>query len=196
MFFNGTMFLHALWVGFTYACIAFGALAYRQVSDNLMHKEIRLGEVRKELFDNRVILSLSLMILAIIVCAYIATRTKPNPTSPVDLLKYVVPIAITINVVQVYLRAKWQRISIRTQGIVIKYLFNERADILPFNEIIYTAIEYHQLGATIECISHQNQSPVHMHLTRWGAEEIRNAITKYSESELHIVEKKSKTKTT
>ena len=119
-YFDGRLFLHALYVGMVYSCLAFGATYYRKIADDLEVRKLTLGEEIYSAYNPMAIMGIVGFFVLFLVFAVIALlREKP------DLVIYVLPIACAINIVQFFIRAKHQRVLIKSRGVVIRYLFKE-----------------------------------------------------------------------
>ncbi|MES2764418.1 MAG: hypothetical protein V4642_01010 [Bacteroidota bacterium] len=114
--FSPLIFFHALYVGLTYALMAFGAMYYRQVLDNLETKKVRLGEDLFTFIDPASIAFIIVLCGLFCIFAFIAITRKPQT------LFYVIPIAFAINIIQLIFRTQKQRGKVKTEGILIRYM--------------------------------------------------------------------------
>jgi hypothetical protein len=114
--FDPIIFFHALYVGFTYALLAFGAMYYRQILDNLDTKKVRLGEDLFTFIDPASIAFIIVLCGLFCIFAFIALTREPRT------LFYVIPIAFLINIIQLIFRTQRQRGKVKTEGILIRYM--------------------------------------------------------------------------
>ncbi len=127
----------ALYVTFCTASIGFGALYYRKVVDQLSVKEVHLGEEIALYFDPKAFVGIG--VFAFFFCIFVLilslktdlTHEEMNMSAP-GLVLLVVPMVLVVNALQLYLRAKWQRTSVRTGGILIRRMLSERMDQVAF----------------------------------------------------------------
>lgn len=149
------LFIHALYVAFAYGCIALGALAYRQIADNLQTQKVGLGEERFLFIDPRIIIPVGVLLFsASIFIMFIFTHDELDHVdmsthSTPGLIFFVVPLVFAVNIIQFSLRAWWQKTSLRTNGILVKRILSERFMAIPFDTIQQIVIERSFLWAAI-----------------------------------------------
>lgn len=116
--FDFTVFLYSTYVAFAYSCLAFGALAFRQISDTLLCKEFSSGE---ELFS---VLNPTSTYLIVVYCVLFTIFAIASlvQTEPIMVL-YVAALAFCVNIVQVVIRGRYQRHSIHSYGIIFRYIY-------------------------------------------------------------------------
>ena len=132
-------YFHAAYVTFVYACIGIGALVYRTIVDHLNVKDVRLGEELYLLYDPRAFIGIGC--LAFFFCIFVfilqlktdLMHEEVDRTAP-GLIFAVIPMVLVVNMAQVFFRAKWQRLSVRTGGILIRRMLSERFFAIPFDE--------------------------------------------------------------
>ncbi|MBL7974685.1 MAG: hypothetical protein JNJ85_07215 [Candidatus Kapabacteria bacterium] len=143
-----------MYVAFVYAVLAFGALAYRQIIDNQYIKTISLGEERYLLFDPRVFVVISVLFLFFSIFVAIIISTKDvyyadvHNTVP-GLIYFVIPAVCIVSAVQLYLRAYWQRTSVRTGGIIIRRMLTEDVADIPFEDITKIHVQRESLWCVV-----------------------------------------------
>jgi hypothetical protein len=148
-------FVHALYVAFTYGCVALGALAYRQIADNLQTQKVGLGEERYLFIDPRIVIPVGvLLFFSAIFIMFIFTHDDVGHVdiathSTPGLIFFVVPLVFAVNIIQFSLRAWWQKTSVRTNGILVKRILSERFMAIPFDTIQQVVIERNFLWAVI-----------------------------------------------
>lgn len=131
MHFDSVVFFHALYVGFAYSMLAFGATYYRQVVDDLDLQEVHLGE---DMFiaDMTPVIWLSVGSFFFVFCIF---ATIALLQSEGNIFLYVIPIACAINIAQLLLRAHHQRLLIKTQGIIVRHLLIEGNIPLAYDDV-------------------------------------------------------------
>lgn len=120
MHFDTTVFLHAMYVGLVYSMLAFGATYYRQIVDDLDLQDISLGEDIHVCSTPAIWLSVGAFFCVLCIFALIALLQNEG-----NIFLYIVPIACTINIIQLLWRAKNQQLMVKTQGVVIRHLLIE-----------------------------------------------------------------------
>ena len=120
LYFDFLLFLHALYVGLVYSCLAFGATYYRKIADDLEVRKLSMGEEIYSAYNPLALLGIATFAILFFIFASVALlRDRPA------LIIYVLPIACAINIIQFLIRAKHQRVMIKSRGVVIRYLFKE-----------------------------------------------------------------------
>ena len=128
----------ALYVTFVTASIGFGALYYRKVSDDLELRQVKLGEERYLLYDPKAFVGIGIFVFFFCIFVFILslksdlTHEEMNMSAP-GLVLMVVPMVLLTNMIQLYLRARWQRLSVRTSGILIRRMLSDRRYELRFD---------------------------------------------------------------
>jgi hypothetical protein len=119
-FFDGRLFLHALYVGMVYSCLAFGATYYRKIADDLEVRKLSMGEEIYSAYSPLALLGIAAF--SILFCIFtVVALVRDSP----PLIIYVLPIACAINILQFLIRARHQRVMIKSRGVVVRYLFKE-----------------------------------------------------------------------
>ncbi len=135
----GQFLTSALYVTFCTASIGFGALYFRKVVDDLELKKVLLGEELYLLYDPKAFLGIG--IFAFFFCIFVfllslkqdLTHEERNMSAP-GLILMVVPMVLVVNMIQLYLRARWQRLSVRTGGLLIRRMFSEKMVQIRFSQ--------------------------------------------------------------
>ncbi len=125
--------MHACYVAFVYALVAWGGTVYRQFLDDLDAKEgVRLGEDLYFAYDP---LGVSLiLVLFVFFCTFAGLALYVFPT---EVRFYVIPLAFAVNIVQLGYRYHKQRFIVKTHGLVGKNIYLERR----FRVVPYRAIK-------------------------------------------------------
>lgn len=142
--FDKQIFLYALYVAFVYSCLAFGATWYRQVVDNIEIRLIHLGEDRRFAYDPFYLVIVAVLIIVFLIFAALALYVWPA-----RILGYVIPLAVLVNSVQIGIRTHFQRMRIKTQGIIGRNLFNGIFEAVAFSDVQWGEIEEDFLWDTV-----------------------------------------------
>lgn len=135
MHFDTIVFLHALYVGFVYSMLAFGATYYRQIVDDIDLEEVRLGEDIFLGFTPVIWLSVGAFFFVFCIFTVISLLQSEG-----NIFLYIIPIACSINIIQLLWRARNQRLMIKTNGIVIRHLLIEGNIPIEFSVMAYVHI--------------------------------------------------------
>ncbi len=117
MIFDPTILAHASYVAFAFAVLFFGALAYRQVLDNLEVRRLALGEDRRMFHNAPATLAMILYAVVVAIVGWAAFSTS-NPT----VYRYSLPLIVGAQWVQISLRILLQPTMVKTGGIVLRPL--------------------------------------------------------------------------
>jgi hypothetical protein len=134
--FDPLIFFHALYVGLTYALMAFGAMYYRQFHDDTELRKIRLGEDLFTFSDPAA--RFAVIVLCVLFCIFVLLALTHQPKT----LIYVIPIAIAINIVQMVFRLRRQQGRVKTQGIIVRYMLFQYGCIgISYNDLVCVDIQ-------------------------------------------------------
>lgn len=134
--FDGTIFLHALYVTLAYATLAIGATFYRQILDNSDVKEVKLGEDLLYALDPLNVLWVVILCVTFVILVVWALYAVPAVTK-----YYVIPLAVGVNIVQLSYRMRHQRLQVKTLGCIGRSLFEERFKAIRYNNIHVVDVE-------------------------------------------------------
>lgn len=174
-----------MYVAFVYAVLAFGALAYRQIIDNQYIKTISLGEERYLMFDPRVFVVISVLFLffSIFVAIILSNRdlyyTDVHNTAP-GLIFFVIPAVCVVSAVQLYLRAYWQRTSVRTGGIIIRRMLTEDVADIPFEDITKIHVQRESLWCVVLVYTEFEEVYATCRVSGKGLDKLLNTINGYA----------------
>lgn len=126
-----TLLLHGGYVAFVFAVVLFGALAFRQVSDNLEVRRLRMGEDRTSFVSAPgVLIAVGGLALAAIVGAFLIARPQPR------IYFYALPMILAVQFLQMLTRVYLQRTLVKTHGFVLRSFAFDRTIGIPFANVI------------------------------------------------------------
>ena len=128
--------LHASYVAFVFGVLMFGALAFRQVIDNLEVKRLALGEDRESFVDATAGLIVGLCWSAVIVGAY-----AMYAFGPASVYAYAAPLIAGVQALQVTMRLYFQRTLLRTRGLIVRRVWLDRLRAIPFTDIVMIRLQ-------------------------------------------------------
>lgn len=130
-FFDWETFFHAGYVAFVFSVLFLGALAFRQIVDNLEVKRLQLGEDRDSFLDAPVTIILGVGWLVILFFApFVYLNVAPT------VYAYALPLILCVQLLQLTLRTFFQRTQIKTRGLVIRSLLFGQVRGLAFADIV------------------------------------------------------------
>ncbi|MBL7997403.1 MAG: hypothetical protein JNL32_02080 [Candidatus Kapabacteria bacterium] len=185
--------LHGSYVAFVYATVAFGALMYRHISDTIEQRTVQLGEEIDSFYNPHVFVALS--IFAVFFCIFVAALFTHDELDFVDgvtnstpgLIFFVLPQVIAINIIQIWLRAKWQRTSLRTNGFLVRKILSERFYPLGYNQLVRIHVEQESFWCVVRILfrtAEGKPEECSVRLYKQGCMQLVRAIQKHSSCEL------------
>lgn len=134
-------------MAFTFNCLFFGALAFRQISDNMNIREYHFGEDRWLLADPRAALFVGgAGVLAFVLAALFVQIEKPA------VFHYAFPLIIASQALQMALRIFFQRTRIKTNAILVRAVLSDRFHLAPYKNVIAIVVHDERLWVSISLL--------------------------------------------
>lgn len=142
-----TIWFHGLYVAFVFSCLMFGALAYRQILDNLEVRRLLLGEDRSSFVSapSVVVLSVSLVLVSTLGW-WLYRWVQP------DIYIYAFPMILVAQNLQFCLRAYLQRTQLKTRAVVVRRLLKPGAIPIPYHQIRHVYVRNEWVWSAITII--------------------------------------------
>ncbi len=140
--FSVETFYHAAYVAFAFGCLMFGALAFRQILDNLEVRRMQLGEDLVALLSPIATIVLIGMTSFVVAVSFVCYSIQ-HPT----VYAYAFPMVLGVQTLQFALRAAFQRVNLKTRGIVLRSVLFGRVIGAPYETITLIVVE-HEVGWT------------------------------------------------
>ncbi len=147
-----TVFQHGAYVAFAFSVLLFGALAFRQVLDDLELRRRRSGEDLLLLYSAPGIL-LSLLGLLVTAGIGIVCYNAQPPT----VFRYALPLVGGVQMLQILLRLRFQRTRLRTQSIVVRPLVRPGPIVVLYDELTDVEFRRARFWVTIQLTHGQGQ---------------------------------------
>jgi hypothetical protein len=129
------VFLHASYVAFVFGVLFFGALAFRQVLDNLDVRRVSqaeaLGEDRDSFVDAGASVTMILIWLGLV-----ALATVIYALLPASVYTYALPLIGAVQALQITLRVYFQRTLVRTRGVMVRRVWMSRLRPIRFADLV------------------------------------------------------------
>jgi len=136
--FDLEVFVHGAYVAFTFAVLLFGALAFRQVLDNLEVKRLMMGEDRDAFIDAPGAIFMGICwFVALILCIVMYGIVRPSVYS------YALPLVFMVQIAQISMRLQFQRTLVKTRGIVVRSVLLARQRTALFDELVMVRMVKH-----------------------------------------------------
>lgn len=135
---------HAMYVAFAFACLLFGALAFRQVLDNLEVKRLGMGEDREAYLspEGSIVLAATIVVTTV-VGAFAFQVDQPS------VYAYALPLVFAVQNVQLGLRLWFQRMQVKTRGLVIRPVIVGQIQAVSFDDVTSVTVLPSTLWTTI-----------------------------------------------
>lgn len=148
-----TVFQHGAYVAFAFSVLLFGALAFRQVLDDIELRRRRCGE------DLLLLISAPGTLLALLgVAITIVVGLYCYQTEPPTVFRYALPLVGGVQMTQIILRLFFQRTRLRTQSIVIRPIVRQGPIVIPYSDITSVEISNARLWVSVQ-VSHSKGEP-------------------------------------
>jgi len=129
--FDWTTFFHAGYVAFVFGVLFFGALAFRQVLDNLDVRRLSMGEDRDSFVDaaGGIAAGAILVFLLVLMIVWYGIL-RPS------VYVYAIPLVLGVQWLQITLRLIFQRTLVRTRGLVVRSVLFDKVRAIPYADIV------------------------------------------------------------
>lgn len=149
---NSTIFFHALYVGFAFSVLFFGALAFRQIMDAAEVRELQMGEDRDSFIDGAAAAVLVLSFLLVSIIGFLCYMMAPP-----SIYMYALPLVLAVQVFQLGLRMVFQRTLVKTKGLVVQAVLLHKHQIVLFHEILAIRLKSSGLWVTVRIALPNNE---------------------------------------
>lgn len=145
---------HGAYVAFAFGVLLFGALAFRQILDNLELRRRLSGEDLMLLYSAPgVLLSALGMMVTVLVGLFCYSGQQPT------VFRYALPLVGGVQMTQIILRLHFQRTRLRTLALVVRPIVRPGPIVIPYSEMTSIEINGSRLWTTIR-VSHRQGEPV------------------------------------
>ena len=167
---DGTTMFHAAYVAFAFACMFFGALAFRQVLDNIAVKKMKMGENRMYVISAPGVFFVAFMFcVSFVVASY--TWSIQEPT----VYAYALPLILFAQTIQMLLRLYYQRTQVTTLGLIVRPSLFEKQRAVRFEEILHVHVHKELLWITITLYA-GNPEPIVFRIFRFSWHSVQRVL--------------------
>ncbi|MBU3741321.1 MAG: hypothetical protein FGM24_03435 [Candidatus Kapabacteria bacterium] len=138
------IFFHAAYVAFAFGCLLFGALAYRQLLENMAVRRVKAGEDRRHFTSAPA----TWILIALLAFNGIVAMLCYNVDEP-SIYMYALPLVLLVQNIQIALRIRFQRTVAKTKGIVVRSTLLERVRVAWYGEVIDIKFAYEPLWVKV-----------------------------------------------
>ncbi|MEY3386475.1 MAG: hypothetical protein RIR53_1286 [Bacteroidota bacterium] len=143
---------HGAYVAFAFSVLLFGALAFRQVLDNLELRRRRSGEDLLLLYSAPGILLSALGVMATVGVGMICYSIQP-PT----VFRYALPLVGGVQMTQILLRLHFQRTRVRTLALVVCPIVRSSPVVIPYVDMTGVELSRELLWTTVRVLHTQGE---------------------------------------
>ncbi|HLP27081.1 MAG TPA: hypothetical protein VK147_00480 [Candidatus Didemnitutus sp.] len=174
-----TIWFHGAYVAFVFACLFFGALAYRQIVDNLEVRRLRLGEDRNSFVSAPGILTaFGAFLLTLMIGGYLYANATPT------VWVYAFPLVLLVQNLQMVLRLLFQRTQAKTRGIVVRPVLRQGPIALPYEAIADVIITNERFWATVT-VDSITSGPVSFRIFRFSVAALEQILRSNTAAPIH-----------
>lgn len=144
---------HGAYVAFAFSVLLFGALAFRQILDNLELRRRLSGEDLMLLYSAPGVLLSLAGIGATVIVGLICYNIEP-PT----VFRYALPLVGGVQMAQIALRLHFQRTRLRTLALVIRPIVRSGPIVIPYAEMTSIELISTMLWTTVRVTQGQGEA--------------------------------------
>lgn len=176
-----TLFFHGAYVAFAFGVLLFGALAYRQVLDNLDMRRLKFGEERASYVSAPGILVAS----GVAVCAILLMGVLySKPLASIFL--YALPLIFMVQTAQMFLRVVFQRTRLTTQGVIVRPMLRSGQTVVHYDAMITVSFRSERICTAVTVIDAVH-GPVTFRIFAFSVSPLERIIRANSHAEIFYV---------
>ncbi len=146
-----TLFLHGAYVAFAFAVLLFGALAYRQVLDDLDFRRLKFGEERASYVSAPgILVSVGASMLSILLLGILYAMPHES------IFLYALPLIFLVQNTQMFLRLIYQRTRVTTMGIVVRPALRSGQFAVHYDQMITVSFRSERLWTAVTVLDASN----------------------------------------
>ncbi|MEN9282041.1 MAG: hypothetical protein RL594_976 [Bacteroidota bacterium] len=174
-----TVFQHGAYVAFAFSVLLFGALAFRQILDDLEMRRQRSGEDLLLLYS-----APGLLLLMLGVSLTVAVGVFCYSLQPPTVFRHALPLVGGVQMAQIYLRLHFQRTRLRTLAIVVRPIVRPGPIVLKYADIASVEFVDARLWTTVRLTGRQGQD-VTFRIFPFRREALESRLRLSTNPELH-----------
>jgi hypothetical protein len=121
---------YSAYVAFVFAVLLFGALAFRQILDDLELRRKRVGEDRTAFLDPLATAAvLAALLLSLAIGIAVVAFHEPS------IYWYALPMILGVQGLQMAARVWFQRSQVKTKGLVVRSVLFDKVKVVQFDEV-------------------------------------------------------------
>lgn len=174
-----TIWFHGSYVAFVFACLFLGALAYRQILDDIEVRRLKLGEDRESYISAPGVLLVSgVLVFSLSVGWLLYANADPS------IWAYAFPLVLLGQVLQMTLRLVFQRTQAKTLGIVVRPALRPGPIALRYDDIITCSLFNERFWTTIRIVS-TTSGPVTFRIFRFSVTSLEQILRSSTAASIH-----------
>ncbi len=174
-----TIWFHGSYVAFVFACLFLGALAYRQILDDIEVRRLKLGEDRESYISAPgVVLVSGVLVVSVLIGGLLYTNTDPS------IWAYAFPLVLLCQVLQMILRLVFQRTQAKTLGIVVRPALRPGPIAVRYDDIVAGTMHDERFWTTIRLVS-TTSGPVTFRIFRFSVPSLEQILRSSTTASIH-----------
>ena len=176
-----TLFFHGAYVAFAFGVLLFGALAYRQVLDNLDMRRLKFGEERASYVSAPgILLAVGVALCTVLLMGVM--YSKPHES----IFLYALPLILLVQTTQMFLRVVFQRTRLTTQGVLVRPLLRSGQTAVHYDAMITVSFRSERLWTAVTVIDAVH-GPVTFRIFAFSVAPLEKILRANSRSEIFYV---------
>jgi hypothetical protein len=175
------LFFHGGYVAFAFAVLLFGALAYRQVLDNLDLRRLKFGEERASYVSAPgILVSIGACIITVLLMGFLYSFPHES------IFLYALPLILLVQNTQMFLRLVFQRTLLTTMGIVVRPALRIGLNALHYDRMITVSFRSERLWTAVTVLDSSN-GPVTFRIFSFSVSPLQQILRTNSRAEIFTV---------
>jgi hypothetical protein len=174
-----TIWFHGSYVAFVFACLFMGALAYRQILDDIDVRRLKLGEDRKSFISAPgVFLVGGVLVVTIAIGGLLYANADPS------IWAYAFPLIVLAQILQMTLRLVFQRTQAKTLGIVVRPALRPGPLAVHYDSIVAVSLQAERFWTTVSLVS-TTSGPVTFRIFRFSVSSLEQILRSSTTASIH-----------
>lgn len=176
-----SLWLHGAYVAFAFGVLFFGALAYRQVLDNLDVRRLRFGEDRASYVS-----APGILIAVGVTMATVLLMGLIYSTPHESIFLYALPLIFLVQNAQMFLRLVFQRTRVTTHGIIVRPVLRNGLAAMHYDRMITVSFRSERLWTAVTVLD-PTSGPVTFRIFTFSVRPLEQILRANSRAEIFYV---------
>lgn len=176
-----TLFFHGAYVAFAFAVLLFGALAYRQVLDNLDVRRMKFGEERASYVSAPgILVAVAVGMATVLMMGFL--YSVPHES----IFLYALPLILLVQTMQMFLRLIFQRTLLTTMGIIVRPALRAELRAMHYDRMITVSFRSERLWTAVTVLD-SSDGPVTFRIFAFSVGPLQQILRTNSRAEIFTV---------